>query len=106
MIKLQGIFLGRTTNTVAEYSAIIELLTEAISLDIHELIMNLDSQLVVLHINGHYSVINPQILRLYLHVHLLEWNFDYITYQHIPRRMNVLTDTISNIVLDRHLRNF
>ena len=48
LIDLQGIFLGHTTNNVVEYSAVIKLLIEAISLDIHELIVNLDSQLVFL----------------------------------------------------------
>ena len=85
LIDLQVIFLGRTTNNVAEYSDVIELLTEAISLEIYASIVNLGSQLVVLQLNGHYSVRNPHILRLYLHVHLLERHFDYITYQHIPR---------------------
>ena len=68
-----------------EYSVVIELLTEAIALDICALIVNLDSQVVVLQLNGHYSVINPHILRLYLCVRLLERHFDNITYQHIPR---------------------
>ena len=48
LVNLQGIFLGYTTNNVAKYSAAIKLLTEAIALDIHQLIVNLDSQLVVL----------------------------------------------------------
>ena len=105
LIDLQGICLGRTTNNVVEYSAVIELLTEAIDLGIRGLLVNLDSQLVVLQLNNHYSVRNPHILRLYLCIRLLERHFDFITYEHIPRRMNTLTDTVANIVLDRHLRN-
>ena len=97
--------LGRATNNVAEYSAVLELLTEAVNLGIRELLMYLDSQLVVSQLNGHFSVRNPSILRLYLRVHLLERNFDYITYQHIPRHMNTLTYAVANLVLDRHLRN-
>ena len=68
--------------------------------------MNLDSQLVVLQLNGHYSIRNPYILRLYLRIHLLQRKIDLITYQHIPRRMNALTDTVASIVLDRNLHNF
>ena len=63
LIGLLGICVGRTTNNVAEYNAVIELLTEAISLDIRALIVNIESQLLVLQLNGHYSVRNPQILR-------------------------------------------
>ena len=105
LINLQGIYLGWTTNNIAEYSAVIELLSDAIDLAIRDLVVKLDSQLIVLQLNDHYSVWNPQILRMYLCVRLFERNFDFITYQHIPRRLNTLTDTLENHVLDRNLRN-
>ena len=105
LVDLQGVCLGCTTNNVAEYSAVIELLSEAINLDIRTLAVNLDSQLVVQQLSRHYSVRDHQILRLYLHVKLLERDFDFITYQHIPRRFNTLTDALANYVLDRHLHN-
>ena len=105
LVDLQDIFVQHASNNVIEYSVVIELITEVIALDIHELIVNLDSRLVVLQVNGHYYVINPHILRMYLHVHLLEMNFYYITYQRIPKRMNTLIDAVANLVLDRHLRN-
>lgn len=85
LIDFQGVFLGCTTNNVTEYSIVIELLAEAVDLCIHALVVNLDSQLVVHQLNRRYSVRDQRILRLYLHVILLEMNFDYITYQHIPR---------------------
>ena len=44
---LQGICLGWTTNKIVEYSTVIELLSEAIALNIQELVVNLDSQLVI-----------------------------------------------------------
>ena len=104
-IDLQGIFLGHTTHNIVEYSVVIELLSEAIALDIRELVVNLDSQLVFLQLNEQYSVRNPQILRMYLCIRLLERHFDYITYHHILRCMNTLADALANYVLDRHLRN-
>jgi len=85
--------------------SIIELLAEVVNLNIRVLIVNLDSQLVVLQLNGRYSIRNPQILRLYLCVLLLERNFDSIKYQHIPRRLNMLTDALANHVLDKSLCN-
>ena len=86
LIDLQGICLGQITNNVAEYNAVIELLTKAINLGIRALLVHLDSQLVVLQLNSHYSVRNPHILRLYLCIRLLERHFNFINYQHIPRR--------------------
>jgi len=105
LVDLHGVCLGCTTNNVAKYSVVIELLTEAINLDIHALVVNLDSQLVVHQLNRHFSVRDYRILRLYLRVKLLEGNFDFITYQHIPRRLNTLTDALANHVLEKHLRN-
>ena len=43
LIDLQGICLGCTTKNIAEYSAVIELLLEAIALGIRELVVKLDS---------------------------------------------------------------
>ena len=68
LIELQGICLGRTTNNVAKYSTVLELLTEATNLGLREFFVNLDSQLVVLQLNGHYLVRNPYILSLYLRI--------------------------------------
>jgi hypothetical protein len=48
LINLHGICLGHATNNIVEYSAVIELLTDAISVGIRHLIVRLDSQLVVL----------------------------------------------------------
>jgi hypothetical protein len=48
LISLQGVCLGPATNNTAEYSDVIELLIDVISLDIFHLIIRLDSQLVVL----------------------------------------------------------
>ena len=43
LIDLQGICLGWTTKNIAEYSAVFELLTEAINLGIHTLLVNIYS---------------------------------------------------------------
>ena len=105
LLDLQGMCLGRTTNNVAEYCVVNELLAKAINLGIRALVVNLDSQLVVHQLNGQYSMRDHRILRLYLRLRLLERNFGFITDQHIPRKLNTLSDALANHVLDRHLRN-
>lgn len=52
LLDLQGVCLGRTTNNVAEYSAVIELLAEAVDLGIRAMVVNLDSHLVIHQLNG------------------------------------------------------
>jgi len=43
LINLQGIFLGQTINNIVVYSAVIELLSEAVALGIRDLVVKLDS---------------------------------------------------------------
>jgi ribonuclease HI len=43
LISIHGVFLGRATNNITEYSAVIELLTDVVSLGICHLIVRLDS---------------------------------------------------------------
>jgi len=100
-----NICLGQATNNIDEYSVVVELLTEAISMNIWHLIVRLDSQLVVQQLANHHTIRSPMLLRLYMRVRLLEIEFDYVEYQHIPRHLNTYTDTLANYVLDRHLRH-
>jgi ribonuclease HI len=103
LLSSGGICLGDTTNNVAEYSTVIELLRDALSLGISRLRVYLDAQLVVLQLNRIYRVHDPTLHRRFLRVRLLEYNFDYITYFHIPRSLNQITDTLANHILDWHL---
>jgi ribonuclease HI len=51
LISLHGVFLGHATKNIAEYNAVIELLTDVVSLGIYHLIVRLDSQLVVIQLS-------------------------------------------------------
>jgi len=55
LIIIHAICLGRATNNIVEYSAVIEL-TEAISLGICRLVVLLDSQLMVLQLSNICSI--------------------------------------------------
>jgi ribonuclease HI len=95
--------LGPATNNVVEYHVVIGLLTEASSIGISFFIVYLDSQLVVCQLNHVYSIRDPSLLRLYLRIRRLERFFDYIEYRHIPRELNVVTDSLANYVINWHL---
>ena len=103
LLSFRGICLGDTTNNVVEYSAVIELLRDALSLGISHLQVYLDAQLIVSQLNRIYRVHDPTLHRRFLRVRLLEFNFDYITYFHVPRSLNQITDTLANHILDWHL---
>jgi ribonuclease HI len=66
-----GICLGDTTNNVVEYSVVIELLHDTLSLGISHLWVYLNIQLVVSQLNRVYRVHDPTLHQRFLRVHLL-----------------------------------
>jgi ribonuclease HI len=103
LLSSRGICLGDTTNNVAEYSIVIEFLRDALSFSISHLRVYLDAHLVVSQLNRVYRVHDPTLHRRFLRVCLLKRIFDYITYFHVPRSLNQVTDTLANQILDWHL---
>ena len=103
LVALGGACVGPATNNVAEYRVVIEILWDALSCGITQLEVRLDSQLVVSQLNRAYQVRNPILLRQFMQVRLLERNFEFITFNHIPRNRNSLTDAYANYILDWHL---
>jgi hypothetical protein len=103
LVSVGGVYLGETTNNVVEYSTIIEILRDALLYGIYHLQVFMDSQLVVLQLNGVYQVQYPLLLWFFLRVHLLERFFEFITYEHAPRRDNELDVSYANYVLDWHV---
>ena len=103
VLSLGGVCLWPSSNNVAEYSVVIELLWDSISLGVLSLEVRLDSQLVVSQLNGLYRIRDPTLLRIFLHVRLLEWKFENITYIHVSRIFNQVADSYANCVLDWHL---
>jgi ribonuclease HI len=99
-LSSRGICLGDATNNVVEKNAVIDLLHDALSHGISHLRVYLDAQLVVSQLEGFYCVYDPTLHRCFLRVHILECCFDYITYIHVPRRLNQITNTLANQVLD------
>jgi ribonuclease HI len=105
LLSSGGICLGDATNNVVEYSIVLELLLDALSHAISHLRVYLDTQLVVSWLNGVYHIYDPTLHQRLLRVCLLERIFDYITYIHVPRRLNQITDTRANHVLDWHIEH-
>ena len=103
VLSLGGICLRPSSNNVAEYSVVIELLRDAISHGVLSLEVRLNSQLVVSLLNGTYHIRDPILLRRFLHVRLLERQFENITYIHVPRIFNQVDDSYANYVLDWNL---
>ena len=100
LVSSRVVCIGPTINNIAEYRAVIGILTEATSQDVHNLVVLMDSQLVVCHLNHVYTIRNLMLLRLFRRVCLLERSFEAITYRHIPREDNAVDDSLANYILD------
>ena len=105
LLVSRGVCIGPASNNVAEYTAVIHLLSEAISLGVDSLVVFLDSQLVVSQLNNTYRVRDPFLLRLFLRVRLLQRSFQFLTFIHIPRADNWFADSLANQALDWHINH-
>jgi ribonuclease HI len=93
-------YLGKTTNNVAEYSALLLGLHEALKHHPHSLKIRLDSQLVVRQLEGSYQVKQPHLKELYQEVRTLLEKFPHYEIEHIPREQNELADELANQAMD------
>ena len=103
LVSSGGVCIGLATNNIIEYESVKGILTEAASQDIRDLVVFMDSQLVVFHLNQVYTIINPILLRLYQRVFLLERSFKLITYRNIPRADNEVVNSLANYILDWYI---
>ncbi len=93
--------LGRTTNNVAEYTALIRALEEAGALGGTHLRVYTDSELMARQIAGVYAVRTPHLVPLYLRAKTLLSRFDSASVTHVRREMNRHADKLSNLGADR-----
>jgi len=100
-ILASGIYLGETTNNVAEYTAVIEALQAAERIHAKTVSLFSDSELVVKQINGLYKVRSSSLAKLYAHVCRLIADFRRCDISHVRREKNTLADELVNIALDR-----
>ncbi len=105
IIHRQGKYIGRTTNNVAEYQAVIEALGWLAAhprLPITKLQFFLDSKLVVNQLNGLFKVKEIKMRNLVVKVRQLEREIGgNVSYQAIPREKNSLADSLVNQTLDK-----
>ena len=92
--------LGVTTNNVAEYEGVLLALELAATLRTTELLMKLDSELVVRQLTGVYKVKHPSLKPLHGRATLLIRDFDRVEIVHIAREDNKIADKLANDELD------
>ncbi len=93
--------IGKATNNVAEYRAVIEGLRLARDLGAAKVEMRLDSELVVKQLKGEYRIKNTELQILAEAAVKEAEGFSVCTYVHIRREDNKDADRLANIALDR-----
>jgi ribonuclease HI len=96
-----GRFIGRATNNVAEYKALITAMKEALKLGARKVIIRGDSELIVRQMTGQYRVKNPDLRDLYDEAQHILHEFDEAKFEHNLRHKNELADKLANLAMDR-----
>lgn len=93
-------FLGRATNNVAEYQALIHALEFARKRGAQRVRLYSDSELVVRQMSGKYRVKHPDMLPLHRRASELLRGFESATLEHVRREQNREADRLANQALD------
>lgn len=96
-----GRFIGRATNNVAEYRALITALEQAKALGATKVHVRGDSELIIRQMLGQYRVKNPDLRELYDQAQSLIAQFDDARFEHNLRHKNALADKLANLAMDR-----
>jgi ribonuclease HI len=95
--------IGKTTNNVAEYMALIRGLEEAIDMGQKNVEVFSDSELLVKQINGEYKVKNEGLAPLFLQARsLIKQKFNKFSIHHTAREENEHADKLANRGIDEH----
>ena len=100
LIDSTGQVIGRATNNVAEYRALILGIERAAALGATELDLVGDSELIVKQVRGEYKVKDPNMKPLHAAVMTALRPFDAWSIRHVKRDQNAHADRLVNETLD------
>ena len=94
------IYLGHTTNNIAEYQGLIAGLEAVTRHGITDVQVYGDSKLVVNQMNGEWKVRSSTIQSLHARATTLATRIGNVTYQHVRRNQNKRADELANEAMD------
>jgi probable phosphoglycerate mutase len=94
-------YLGRATNNVAEYQALIHALRYALARGARRVRIFSDSELVVRQMEGRYRVKHPDMVPLHREARQLLARFEEASLGHVRREKNREADRLANQALDQ-----
>jgi ribonuclease HI len=96
-----GRYIGRATNNVAEYRALITGIEQALKLGASRLYIRGDSELIIRQVKGQYRVKSPELRPLYEEAMALLRKLAEVKIDHNLRHRNELADRLANLAMDR-----
>lgn len=104
LTKLYG-YIGKTTNNLAEYQALLACLKSATKTKCSRLVVHSDSELMVRQLNGEYKVKDRNLKLMFQRVHrlLARAPFEF-EIKHVSRDLNREADKLANLGIDSRKR--
>jgi len=100
-----GMYLGLTTNNIAEYHGVRLGLEKALSMGAKSVDFRIDSLLVVNQMNGIYQIKSRELWPINERIHELVDKFEKVTFTHVKREFNQLADGMVNKILNAHAQH-
>jgi probable phosphoglycerate mutase len=94
-------YLGRTTNNVAEWTAVVRAIELAQELGADVVDLFLDSQLIVEQLHGRWRVKDAKLQPLAAEARRRLASLRRWSASHVPRRFNATADALANEAIDR-----
>ena len=96
-------YIGQATNNIAEYTALVYGLQEALILGLKDVVIYSDSELLVKQLNGEYRVKNSNLRPYYEQSLHLRTGLQRLEIRQISREENKETDKLANKAVDSRI---
>jgi ribonuclease HI len=104
IIEELGAYIGKSTNNIAEYMALIRGLEEVLIRGFKSATFYSDSELLVKQLNGEYKVKHENLVPLHYHILTLIDRMKDFSIKHVTRDKNEHADKMANEGIDLHSR--
>ena len=104
IIEEIGAYIGKTTNNMAEYLALIRGLEEVLIRGHKKAAFFTDSELLVKQLNGEYKVKNENLRPLHYHILTLINKMEAFSIKHVRRDKNAHADKLANEAIKIHIQ--
>lgn len=98
----EGRYIGKTTNNVAEYTAVLAALKyiKKMKLKPSQVELFADSKLVAEQLSGNYKVKAKHLKPIIEQIKILSVELGGVAYAHVRRFQNTIADKLANLALD------